>query len=724
MNPRKPRLRSRHRSDAASALLVSLMLIALLCAVAGAAFYLSDETNRRTARQNRFSSVEVAGDAAQDVVYGRFVRSVNAHTGLTPSITDAATVGTPANATFPAITGAISFSSIPSLSAYTVSNITLTPLLPDGTAGTDYPSWTTWASNRAAYNAVANKYVINIPDLYSPGTFAQATAYKASLTITPTATGLLAPSSPQQVVRYFQSSQVSPFSYNTFTEGTFEDFDWGQGYDEETNIYAAQNIKLDHKGTIVDGAMRYGGAFYGPSGVAGNTSNLVFEDPTTKATVDPYASGLLQQTSKIEVVPDLVDVIAHNSDGSRSASAEFATATADDFSQREIIEPPSNLTTGDTAPDQIAQRRIFTQADQRVKVSTYANPYGATISKMYGLPPTLATATFYSASGAVQAIYNGVPSTSGSSGSTAWYLASGGTAASAAVVNALNVNTVDSNTPFYDPSRRYDSSSLGTGQPGQPASSNYNAAIETVDVNVGALTPTINGNPSAFPAGIIYVWDDGASGQKNGVRLYNGGVLPDEGLTVGSTNPVYVKGDYNTGTVLSSSNNINATVTSQPYANTEGYNNGASESASDRTVAGYTPKAAGIIGDTVTTLSQNWKDSLSANGTTQYAQSTTYNASMIFGSGDSNSLLADDTFSNSTYSCVQTLEYWNNCRWSQGGNQMSLYHSLYNKHKAPPSWISGGWLVVENDYSPSTTRLPLKWGYLVFSRGRYARSAQ
>ncbi len=701
-------------SEQGSALLLAILFIAIFSIVAGAIELLSEETNRHTARENHFVSSQAAADAALDVMYGRFSHWVDAHTGLTPSLTDATTAGVPGNTSFPAIAGAISFTGLTGLSDYQVTSLSLAPLLPDDTAGTDFPSWSTWKASPSGYQAIINKYYINIPNIYATNSFSNALTYLATVTVTPNVIDALHPGAIT-VSRYFQASQVSPFTYNIFTQGTFEDYDFGQSFDSEANIYASTKIQLDHKGTIVNGSMRYGGSFVDPTGTVGGTNDLVFEDPTTGATVDPFASGLLKQVSKIEVVPDIADVIAHNANGSRSASAEFATATDDDFSRREIIEPPANLS-NDTSPDQIAQRRIYTQADVRLKVSVGTK--SVTSGGKTTTTPT-ATGTFYDTSGNIVAQYAGSPV---SATQTTWVPTTGGNTVTTGVINAVNVNTVNSSTPFYDPTRRYDTTSLYTGQPGQPTSSNSGNAIESVDINVGALTTTINANQASFATNTVYVWDDGSSGQMNGVRLYNGGVLPNNGLTVGSTDPVYVKGDYNTGTVLATPPSINsATTATQPNANTMGWDNGNMASVSDRTVPGYTLKPAGIFGDTITTLSQNWRDASSGSGT-QYATSTTFNAVLGFGSGDANSLLADDSFSNGIYSCVQTLEMWNNCRWNQLGEQMSLYHSIYNLHKNPPSWLNGGWVVIQNDFNPSAARLPLRWGYLVFSRGRYIRN--
>ena len=51
-------------------------------------------------------------------------------------------------------------------------------------------------------------------------------------------------------------------------------------------------------------------------------------------------------------------------------------------------------------------------------------------------------------------------------------------------------------------------------------------------------------------SGVIYATDTTATTTaRRGVRLKNGGVMPPGGLTVATDNPLYIQGDYNTGTV-------------------------------------------------------------------------------------------------------------------------------------------------------------------------------
>jgi Tfp pilus assembly protein PilX len=98
--------------------------------------------------------------------------------------------------------------------------------------------------------------------------------------------------------------------------------------------------------------------------------------------------------------------------------------------------------------------------------------------------------------------------------------------------------------------------------------------ITYTEVNVGNLKNNLS---TLFPStpfnGILWVSRDAAD---SGVRLVNGGVLPTTGLTVVSEHPVYIQGDYNTGTT---------------------------------TVGGSNPAMevpAAVMGDAIYVLSNNW----------------------------------------------------------------------------------------------------------------------
>ena len=184
-------------------------------------------------------------------------------------------------------------------------------------------------------------------------------------------------------------------------------------------------------------------------------------------------------------------------------------------------------------------------------------------------------------------------------------------------------------------------------------------------VGTGATAQIVNN--------LIYVVDTSASDNgtttKLGIRLVNGGKLPDGGLTIVSGNPVYVQGDYNTGTV----------GTTRPPSSAA-----SSPDPTQPTVSGYTRQPAAIVGDAVTVLSNSWTDV--AAGTVPTASNTTINAAFI--SGDVPS--ANGYYSGGVENFPRFLEDW-------GGKTVTYYGSmieLYKSQQAIGHWASA------NVYSP------------------------
>ena len=132
-------------------------------------------------------------------------------------------------------------------------------------------------------------------------------------------------------------------------------------------------------------------------------------------------------------------------------------------------------------------------------------------------------------------------------------------------------------------------------------------------------------------------------------------MLPNGGLTVVSGNPVYVQGDYNTGSVPG--------VTSPPS------NNGSNPDPTKPTVAAYTRQPAAVVGDAVTILSNSWLDSKS--GTQPTASNTTVNAAVLSGivpSGNGN-------YSGGVENFPRFLENWDNKSFTYYGSMIELYKS-------------------------------------------------
>ena len=193
------------------------------------------------------------------------------------------------------------------------------------------------------------------------------------------------------------------------------------------------------------------------------------------------------------------------------------------------------------------------------------------------------------------------------------------------------------------------------------------STVRLVNVDVGALKLLVDNSviktgtggtaniPNQFNKGgmVVYVHQED-TGVLQGIRLINGTDLPAGGLTVVSDNPVYVMGDYNTGT------------TWQPAA---------------------------VIGDAVTILSNNWakNDSTYKNGTitNRIPAATTVNAAMMSGNVPTTTLGNNQTsngYSGGVENFPRFLESWTGVTFTYMGSMVALYAS----EKATHAWPSTG----------------------------------
>ena len=186
-----------------------------------------------------------------------------------------------------------------------------------------------------------------------------------------------------------------------------------------------------------------------------------------------------------------------------------------------------------------------------------------------------------------------------------------------------------------------------------------NGSIRLTTLDVGLLKTAVdNANISGSWNGILYIVDTSASANgittKRAIRLKNGGSLPNGGLTVVSGNPIYVQGDYNTGTVGAT----------QPLSN--------SGDPTKPTVPGYTRQPAAIIGDAVNILSNAWVDANS--GTTPVASNTTVNAAMVSGIVPT----GNGYYSGGVENFPRFLENWGSKSLTYYGSMIELYNSTQN----------------------------------------------
>ncbi len=181
------------------------------------------------------------------------------------------------------------------------------------------------------------------------------------------------------------------------------------------------------------------------------------------------------------------------------------------------------------------------------------------------------------------------------------------------------------------------------------------ASVRLTTLDVGAVNTKIRNGTLAPFNNIIYISDTsaGATGgtPKRGVRLKNGAIMPDSGLTVASQNPVYIQGDYNTGGANPPSNSGDAT---RPQ------------------VTGYTRKPCAVIGDAVNILSNSWNDSNSSSGlSSRTASNTTINTAIVSGIVPS----VNNDYSGGAENFPRFLENWSGKTMTYYGSMVELYQS-------------------------------------------------
>ena len=248
-------------------------------------------------------------------------------------------------------------------------------------------------------------------------------------------------------------------------------------------------------------------------------------------------------------------------------------------------------------------------------------------------------------------------------------------------------------------------------------------SADVANIDVSKLTPALNALTSSGFNGVIYIVDNtpvttsGASPSPNPktLRLQNGGILPDNGLTIASQNPVYIQGDYNTGTSATApSTSVPANATGNP-SNTD-----------SSTVPGYTRKASAVLGDAVMFLSNAWSDSNSSlTLSSRDASNTTYNTAVMAGFIPSQYTPASGSqygYSGGGNNFPRFLENWSGNSCTYYGSMVELFQSKFYTGK----WDTG------NIYSPparrwnfdtnfSTKSPPGGLNAVVYSRGTWSK---
>jgi hypothetical protein len=178
----------------------------------------------------------------------------------------------------------------------------------------------------------------------------------------------------------------------------------------------------------------------------------------------------------------------------------------------------------------------------------------------------------------------------------------------------------------------------------------------------------------------VYIFNNqGIFTNLSAVRLVNGQQLPSSfGLTIATPQPLYVLGNYNVQTATSAA--------------------GASAGTTNTT---YTYPAA-LMGDAITVLSGNWKDSVTSE--LPHPTATTINAAILEGIVPTDPTISGD-YSGGVENFLRLLENWNGTFLTWNGSIAVMFASQYATNR----WSYGsyytaatrGWAFDENFLNPS-----------------------
>ena len=381
----------------------------------------------------------------------------------------------------------------------------------------------------------------------------------------------------------------------------------------------------------------------------------------------------------------------------------------------ELIQPPS--TTG-TEPVEIGQMRMFNQAGLIIKINNTIRSGTTTTPPTY-LPTdfSIVTGTADSTTGDVTFSSTGSPVTVVAMQGFGLPLSTSPVAYSAAQTKlqaAITRKAATDGTALYD--------------------QRQNAYVNVVNVDVNQLARFIYNSGTGNFNGVVYIEDTStnAGGNINTIRLYNGYNLPNnidlqalkgpnytaltltDGLTVASQDPIYIRGDYNTGT--------------SPPSDGASVSSTSSCTGSDTiptTAVPYTRLPAAVIGDAVMLLSGTWNmnDSTSSLSTPPTPCNTTYNTALLGGYMPS----VTGTFSGGAINYPRYLENWNSTySVTYYGSMVELFPSHYFTAPFIPPGTTGAcytapYRYYNYDTNYSHTAPPGSVAGIVLSRGTWMK---
>lgn len=356
-----------------------------------------------------------------------------------------------------------------------------------------------------------------------------------------------------------------------------------------------------------------------------------------------------------------------------------ANSSTNDDSYREIVEPPSSSSTGS---DPLQDVRYYNQARIKVEIKSDNSV------KVYRQDP-------YDPRNPSK----NVQCTAASSGNdkNIYELITGALTTNLAMFDSKeNVNVRIAELDINKIQKAIDAGNGVSGASSATPVTGFTAASAVI--YIADLTPAYNSDGSrnvvSSPAAKLGLTN--VSTSERAIRLVNGHILPTTGLTIVTPNPVYIKGNYNTGGTPPS----NTTATSAPE------------------VTGYKRKPSAVVADAINVLSSNWKDAdstlqISAGGynvlNPRTAVSTTINTAVVTGNTPSGITYGGSTnqYGGGAEGLIRLQEDWRTQNFVYYGSMVQLYKSVQANTAGSP----GGQFFK----SPATTRW--FYDYEIFSDG-------
>ncbi|HWB59109.1 MAG TPA: hypothetical protein VG733_06445 [Chthoniobacteraceae bacterium] len=498
------------------------------------------------------------------------------------------------------------------------------------------------------------------------------------------------------VQRIFTRAGTNIFNNFLYSSQPVTELDPGATMSVNGTIYAGGNLYLDNSNLTLLQDVSYTGSM-ATTLAPGNNEGAPSGTPTWPSS-DPPHLGVSQNL--IDVVTSELDQNFVSSGGYYDpgvySTTNSVTQDVNDKGYHELIEQASSGTQADPLQLDTASgtatadnERLASNADYRIFVD------GSNNVTIYKGSTQLTSGAEYNA--ILGALTTNTAFYDGRVGDTVRAI----TVDVGKITTAYNAGTIKDNNTFEGATANdglllyiQDTSAVNATITGSSATVS-GSAVTTNNYNYNIVASGTNGlHTTALSGTSSHV----TSSFARGVRLVNGGSLPASnstnvtgGLTIASPNPVYVQGDYNTGSTYSGSfSSSGMTYSNTPSSDgTNAYPSGTSTPA--WTSGSYTEQTSVIAADAVTILSNGWSDSTSNSSlSSRTPLNTTINSAIVAGNVPTAFVVShfnvSTDYSGGIENFPRLLENWS-------GYNLTIHGSfalLYNSEQAVQPWQPTG----------------------------------